>query len=176
MRFETLDIIAPGLIDEPWNEATVLGSTTWLWMHSSAHRDAPLHTLPTLLLPALKHRQFVLASENGKPVGYVSWLNVDEAGEQRYLQQSPLTLTEADWNCGERLWFNDWVTPFGHSAVLTRVLQRHLFVNTCARALYHRGDQRGLRVKTFQGFGVIPEQAKAWFAAHPIAIASPLKP
>ena len=100
MQFETLDIIAPGLIDEPWNEAAVLGSATWLWMHSKAHRDAPLHSLPTLLLPALKHRQFVLGSEHGKPVFYLSWLNFDEAAERRYLQQSPLALTEADWNCG----------------------------------------------------------------------------
>lgn len=41
MLFDTIDLIAPGLIDEPWNEATVLGSVTWLWMHSAAHRDAP---------------------------------------------------------------------------------------------------------------------------------------
>lgn len=171
MQFETLDITAPGLIDEPWNEAAVFGSATWLWMHSKAHRDAPLHTLPTLLLPALKHRQFVLGTEHGKPVFYLSWLNFDEAAEQRYLQQSPLTLTETDWNSGERLWLNDWIAPFGHTAALTRLLQRHLFANRCARALYHRGDERGLRVKTFQGIGVIPEQAKAWFAAHPLAIA-----
>ena len=39
MQFETLDITAPGLIDEPWNEAAVFGSATWLWMHSKAHRD-----------------------------------------------------------------------------------------------------------------------------------------
>ncbi|MBC3346495.1 toxin-activating lysine-acyltransferase [Pseudomonas sp. SWRI196] len=171
MQFETLDIIAPGLIDEPWNEAAVLGSATWLWMHSKAHRDAPLHSLPTLLLPALKHRQFVLGSEHGKPVFYLSWLNFDEAAERRYLQQSPLALTDTDWNCGERLWLNDWVAPFGHTAVVSRLLQRHLFTNRCARALYHRGDERGLRVKTFQGIGVIPEQAKAWFAAHPLATA-----
>ncbi|AUM71324.1 toxin-activating lysine-acyltransferase [Pseudomonas fluorescens] len=170
MQFETLDIIAPGLIDEPWNEAAVFGSATWLWMHSKAHRDAPLHTLPTLLLPALKHRQFVLGSEHGKPVFYLSWLNLDEAAEQRYLRQSPLALTQDDWSSGERLWLNDWVAPFGHTAVLSRLLQRHLFIDRCARALYHRGDERGLRVKTFQGIGVIPEQAQAWFAAHPLAI------
>ncbi|MBD8189714.1 toxin-activating lysine-acyltransferase [Pseudomonas viridiflava] len=171
MLFDTIDLIAPGLIDEPWNEATVLGSVTWLWMHSAAHRDAPLHALPTLLLPALKHRQFVLGTEHGKPVFYLSWLNLDEAAERRYLQQSPLSMAETDWNSGDRLWLNDWVAPFGHTAVVTRLLQRHLFTHRCGRALYHRGDERGLRIKTFQGIGVIPEQAKAWFAAHPLATA-----
>ena len=73
MRFGTLDITAPGLFESPWNEAEVLGSAVWLWMHSSAHRDAPLHSLSALLLPALKHRQFILASEQGKPVFVRTW-------------------------------------------------------------------------------------------------------
>ncbi|MET0612391.1 MAG: toxin-activating lysine-acyltransferase [Pseudomonas caspiana] len=171
MQFNTLEVIAPGLIDEPWNEAAVLGSVTWLWMHSKAHRDAPLHALPTLLLPALKHRQFVLIIEHGKPVFYLSWLNLDEATERRYLQHSPLSLTESDWNTGERLWFNDWIAPFGHTAIVKRLLQRHLFANRCARALDHRGEERGLGIRTYMGIGVIPEQARAWFAAHPLATA-----
>lgn len=41
MRFDTFDITAPAVFDEPWNEASVLGAATWLWMHSEAHRDAP---------------------------------------------------------------------------------------------------------------------------------------
>lgn len=65
MRFNTptpLDIIAPGLIEESWTEAEVFGSAVWLWMHSSSHRERPLHTLSAVLLPAIKQRQFILAS------------------------------------------------------------------------------------------------------------------
>ena len=47
MRVDTFDIIAPALSAEPWSEAAVLGSATWLWMHSKAHREAPLHSLAT---------------------------------------------------------------------------------------------------------------------------------
>lgn len=169
MRIDDFDITAPAIFDEPWNEATALGCATWLWMHSKAHRDAPLHSLSSLLLPALKHRQFVLGSEGGKPVFFVSWLNLSVDAEQRYLSNAPIELDEADWNSGERLWFNDWVAPFGHTAALTRLLTHRLFHNRCARALYHRGEERGLKVKTFHGIGVIPEQARAWFAAHPLA-------
>ncbi|MGV2833406.1 toxin-activating lysine-acyltransferase, partial [Pseudomonas shirazensis] len=70
---------------------------------------------------------------------------------------------------GERMWINDWVTPFGHSAALGRLLARRLMPERCARALHHRGEQQGFRVNTFHGIGVIPEQARAWFAAHPLA-------
>jgi len=170
MRYDRFDIIAPGLIDEPWNEATVLGSVTWLWMHSSAHRDAPLHSLPRLLLPALKHRQFVLGSEAGKPVVYLSWLNLSASAEQRYVECSPLVRDDADWNSGERLWLNDFVAPFGHTTDLARLIQRRLFPNRCMRSLDHHGEERGLRVKTHMGIGVIPEQARAWFAAHPLGL------
>lgn len=170
MRFDRFDIIAPGLLDEPWNEATVLGSATWLWMHSKAHREAPLHSLATLLLPALKHRQFVLGSEAGKPVFYLSWLNLSAAAEQRYIERSPLELADADWNSGERLWLNDFISPFGHTTDLARLVQRQLFPNRCMRSLDHHGEERGLRVKTHLGIGVIPEQAKAWFAAHPLKL------
>ena len=172
MRFDTLEITAPGVFDEPWNEATALGSATWLWMHSEAHRDVPLHTLSSLLLPALKHRQFVLGSEGGKPVFYLSWLSLDQAAEQRYLTRSPIELDEADWRSGERLWVNDWVAPFGHTEALSRLLLSRVFPNSCARALYHKGEQRGLKIKNFHGIGVIPEQARAWFAAHPVATAA----
>jgi len=169
MRFGTLDITAPGLFDSVWNEAEVLGSAVWLWMHSAAHRDAPLHTLSTLLLPALKHQQFILASEQGKPVFYLSWLSLSEEAEYRYLHNPPVCLPDADWTSGERMWIHDWVAPFGHTVAITRLLQRRLFANRCVRALYHRGDERGLRVKTFQGIGVMPEEARAWFAAHPLS-------
>ena len=71
MNTVPLSIIAPGLIDQTWNEAEVLGSVAWLWMHSASHRNFPLHTLPALLLPAIKNRQFILASESGRAVFYL---------------------------------------------------------------------------------------------------------
>lgn len=166
MRFDNLEIMAPGLIDEPWSEAAALGAATWLWMHSDAHRDAPLHALPTVLLPAIKHRQFIVGSEAGKPVFYMCWLRLNEESERRYLCHSPLVLSEQDWNSGDRMWFEDWIAPFGHSAIVRRLLQGQLLPNRCARFLHHRGEQRGARIKTFIGNNVTREQAGAWFAAR----------
>ncbi|WP_446027576.1 toxin-activating lysine-acyltransferase [Lelliottia amnigena] len=171
MRFEHLDITAPLLLEEPWNEASALGAAVWLWMHSKTHRNAPLHTLPTVLLPALKHRQFILASEAGKPVFFMSWLALNEESERRFLNDSPLLLSHADWNSGDRLWFEDWIAPFGHSAVCRRLLQHHLFPARCARYLHHQGEHRGLRIKTFRGIQVTHAQAAAWFAARPLPTA-----
>jgi len=161
MQFDNLDLIAPALSEEPWSETQALGAAVWLWMHSAAHRDAPLHTLNTLLLPAIRHRQFIIGNEQGRPVFYASWCWFNEEAEQRYLDNPAVSLPAADWNSGDRLWFQDWVTPFGHSARLARLLQRHLFADCSARALYHRGDERGLRIKHFQGIASKPDPAPA---------------
>jgi len=168
MHFDSLEILAPQLSDEPWNEATVFGSAVWLWMQSAAHRDAPLHTLSALLLPAIKQRQFMLASEQGTPVFFMSWMNLSAEAEQRYLNNAPVCMSEADWNSGERLWVSDWVAPFGHTRQLSRLLLRRLWPQRFGRFLEHRGDERGFRIKKWQGIGVLPAEARAWFAAHPL--------
>ena len=42
-----------------------------------------------------------------------------------------------------------------------------LFATRCVRALYHRGNDRGLRVMDFHGIGVMAEEARAWSALNP---------
>ncbi len=171
MTTESLSIIAPGLLGQTWSEAAVLGSVTWLWMHSESHRNFPLHALPVLLLPAIKNRQFILLSESGRAVFYLSWANFSEDAEARYLAKHPLLMPSGDWNCGDRMWVLDWVAPFGHTAVARVLLRRQLFANHWGRMLHHRGDERGMRVKTFQGMAVLKEEAQDWFMRHPVAIA-----
>ncbi|MGN6232010.1 MAG: toxin-activating lysine-acyltransferase [Trinickia sp.] len=172
MKFGSLDIIAPRLLRTACNEAEALGSAVWLWLHSSSHRDAPLKVLPTLLLPAIKRGQFILATEAGKPVSYLSWASFSEEAEARYVGNSPEHMLDADWSSGARLWLLDWVAPFGHTRAMRHVTAR-LFADCSFRSLYHRGDERGLRVMEFRGIAVMKEEAQAWFFDHPIARALP---
>ena len=177
MYFESakVTIIAPGLIEQDWNEAEVLGSATWLWMQSEKHRILPLYTLQALLLPAIKHRQFILALEAGRPVFYLAWANLDAEAEQRYVQHHPVHMRDEDWSSGERGWILDWVAPFGHTRCMSQLLVQQLFANRCMQYLYHRGDERnsqgqkrGLAIKHFRGRAVLPLVAKHWFDSHPI--------
>jgi cytolysin-activating lysine-acyltransferase len=167
MRYEGLDIIAPEALGGEFGEAEVFGSAVWLWMHSAAHHDAPLYLLSALLLPALKTRQFVLASENGKPVFYLSWARLSEQAERRYLANPPQCMPASDWISGDRRWLLDWIAPFGHTRRLRSLVLHRLFPGWCVRALYHRGDKKGLRVMRFHGLAVTPEEARFWFAQHP---------
>lgn len=170
MNAASLSIIAPGLIQQTWTEAEAFGSAVWLWMHSQFHRDTPLHALSPLLLPAIKHRQFLVASEAGRPVFYMAWANFSEEAERRYLSRHPADLPDSDWNSGDRMWILDWIAPFGHTRDMKRLVEKQLFANRFARTLDHRGDERGLKVKTLCGGAVLPAQAKAWFDQHPVAL------
>lgn len=175
MRYRGLDIIAPAApacADSAFSEAEVFGSAAWLWMHSAEHRDVPLLLLSTLLLPALKNAQFVLASENGKPVFYLSWAWLSAEAETRYLSQPPQSMRIEDWTSGDRLWLLDWIAPFGHTRTMRTLIGRRLFPGWCARALYHRGEEKGLRVMEYRGIAVTPEEGRRWFAQHPCAFAA----
>lgn len=169
MHLDKLGILAPLIDGTPFSEAEALGGAVWLWMQSESHRDAPLHMLSTLLLPAIKSRQFLLASENGKPVFYLAWARLSEEAEHRYLHNSPQCMPESDWTSGERLWFLDWVAPFGHSRALRSIISRRVFPGQCGRSLYHRGDEKGLRIVSFHGIAVTPEEARFWFEHNPPA-------
>lgn len=146
MRNGKYDVLSPLYSGEPVNEAEVLGAAVWLWMHSPLHRDAPLHTLPDLLLPVIKHRQYVVATEQGRPVFFMSQAWLSPEAEARYLTQPAILMPQSDWNSGDRMWVCDWVAPFGHTPDMSRLVRQDIFPRLCWRSLYHRGQQTGLRL------------------------------
>lgn len=165
---QDVHIIAPALTGQMVDEAFVLGSAVWLWMHSPMHRETPLLALQDVLLPAVKHRQFVMAFENNRPVFYLSWASLNEETEARYLQKDVMHLNTDEWASGERLWFIDWIAPFGHTRQMLNWGRGRLFAGRfCARSLYHKA--RGKRIQTFRGLAVLPAVARSWFDSHPVS-------
>lgn len=170
MQNEKMKIVAPSVSGETVNEAEVLGSVVWLWMHSKAHRNASLHMLSSLLLPAIKTGQFVLACQNETPVFYTAWGRLSAAAERRYLHNPPECMPVEDWQSGERTWIFDWLAPFGHTRAMTKLLAVQVFPDQCLRALYHHGERTGLRVMRFHGIAVTPEEARLWSGLNPIQL------
>jgi len=172
MRFASapgLDVIAPGLLQQTWRETEVFGAATWLWMHANTRRDAPVKWLSTLLLPPITLKQFVLATENGKPVFYLAWANFSVDVERTYLYGPHASITHDDWASGDRMWMIDWIAPFGHTAPIWRLLRRHLFPTNYGRYLHHHGVEHGSRIKQWHGMAIDRAEADTWFAAHPTA-------
>ncbi|MCG9060186.1 toxin-activating lysine-acyltransferase [Laribacter hongkongensis] len=162
-------LVAPALTGEAFNESAMLGASVWLWMHSALHRQRPLHALEELLMPAIKHGQFILASEQDKPVFFLSWAAMNQDAERRYLSRHPVFMKHDDWVSGDRIWLLDWIAPFGHSLAMRHVVKR-LFARQCMRYLYHRGNEHGLKIKHLHGIALMDAEARAWFAMHPPAL------
>ncbi len=169
MNIQGIDLLSPAKLGGKFNEAEVLGSAVWLWIQSDTHKEISLKDLPSLLLPAIKLGQFVLAVEKGKPVFFLTWAEMNEMAEARYLDNPPEMMPLKDWQSGNRIWFFDWVAPFGHTHKMYRIMTQTLFTETYARSLYHRGYEKGLRVQNFHGHRYSSKQARQWFKAHPVA-------
>lgn len=175
MQIDGLEVMAPGLIPQPWSQAHAFGCATWLWMHSGEHQQAPLHALPTLLLPPLLSRQFIIALQADRPVFYMAWAMLSAEAEGRYLRNPPILMPHADWTGGDRMWITDWVAPFGHTRAISRLIWRHLLPRSCARALKHHGgaDDGRNPVISFRGSQVSRSDADRWWQAHPLPPGAP---
>ena len=176
MQIGAYDVHAPLMLGGDRSEAEVLGASVWLWMHSPQHRDLPLHALPTVLLPIIKHQHYLLVSRGTQPLFFMSWMWMNAEAEARYLTQPAILVQEADWACGYRLWIRDWVAPFGETRAMRRLVTHSLFPDRCFRSLYHRGAEKGQRVINFKGDQISHAQARAWRAAHPLSVSLPETP
>lgn len=176
MQTGAYDVHAPLMLGGDLSEAEVLGAAVWLWMHSSQHRDLPLHALPTVLLPIIKHQHYMLVSRGTQPLFFLSWMLLSAEAEARYLTQPAILVKEDDWASGDRLWLRDWIAPFGDVRVMRRLVGAVLFPEHCFRSLYHRGAQRGKRVMNFKGDQVSHPQARAWRVANPLSVSLPEYP
>lgn len=178
-----LSLISPALGKHPHSEAQVLGAVTWLLMQSAQHRDLPLKRLGTLVQPPLKAGQYILLSErqtaptteqtpSETPVAWVAWANLSAQAEAYYLSDHLGGLRPDEWSSGERMWFIHWIAPFGHTRALLRTVL-DLIPNFCARALYHRGIERGTRVITVHARNISPQRACQWWRERPMLGAAP---
>ena len=169
-------IIAPTLNRPPHSEAEAFGAVTRLWMQSPDHRTLPLEALQQLLLPAIQTGQYLLLHSptptGRQPVAYMGWANLSAQAESRYLAHPLRGLQPLDWQSGDRMWVMDWITPYGHALAL-RAMVLKLLPQVCFRYLHHRGNERGLRVKTYRGRAVSPALARQWWQMRPMLAAMP---
>lgn len=171
MQAGQLHFISPKLKMPSLSEAEIFGLTVLLWTQTPHQRDMPLHALTDWLLPALKTGQFALAYqlEAGapKPVAYFSWAGLDSFTESQYVHSAHQHLAVSAWSSGDRNWIIDFIAPYGHAPEFARTILRQ-FNQMCFRSLYHRGDEKGMRIKTFRGVQISIQQAKSWWRDRPI--------
>lgn len=117
-----------------------LGRMLWLACRVEPYRDFPLSRCEAALLPAIELGQFRLyGADDGRPLAFVTWALMSEAAEARHRANAAgdgeAINARQDWRSGDRLWFMDFVAPFGHARAVAADLRRNVFPNRSARGV-----------------------------------------
>jgi len=137
------------------DEYTLNGYALSLLAHSPYHRQQPLGDyFRTEILPALwaKQARFYVAPD-GAPTAMITWAWLSPEVEAE-VHATGRALTQDEWNCGDRLFFNDWVTPFNNIREVVQDMGQNVFPNHVATSLRRNLDGSVRRINRWTGANV----------------------
>lgn len=117
-----------------------VGYALELLAQSEYHRQFELgNYFCTEILPPLSCNQvrFYVTPE-GLPTGMVTWAWLSEQVE-RDVHASGRALDQEEWTSGDRLFFNDWITPYGNIREVLYDINQY-FPDEVATSLRRRDD------------------------------------
>jgi cytolysin-activating lysine-acyltransferase len=123
-----------------------------LLARSEYHKQHPLGDyFRTEILPALWANQarFYLADE-GLPTAMVTWAWLSEDVEAE-VHATGRALTHDEWNCGNRLFFNDWITPYDNIRDVLHDMTHNVFPDEVATSLRRNPDGSVRRINRWTG-------------------------
>ena len=124
-----------------------------LLTRSDYHRQMPVGDLiRSAIVPPLWYGQcrFYL-SEDGRPTGMITWAWLSEEVE-RDVHATGRALTDEEWMSGDRLFFNDWITP--SAADMRFIIQdigHNVFPDGVATSLRRNPDGSVRRINRWTG-------------------------
>lgn len=130
----------------------LLGEITSLLMVSKVHRKYQIRDIADVVFPAINLGQYkIFRSTSGQPIALVTWGRFSAAVEKKYLKGNPV-LTEKELNSGERLYFLDFVAPYGHTKQVSSHLRKHVFPNDLGIAVRFTEDLKSpVKILKFHG-------------------------
>jgi cytolysin-activating lysine-acyltransferase len=119
---------------------------------SPYHKQHPVGSyMRTEILPAFRRGQVrYYLSENNVPTGMVTWAWLSEEVE-RDVHASGRSLVDAEWQSGDRLFFNDFVAPYGNAKGVLHELTHTIFPDRCASSLQRNMDGSVRKVQRWIG-------------------------
>ena len=77
-----------------------------------------------------------------------AWLNGDV---ERDVHETGRALSHEEWNCGKRLFFNDWITPYNNIREVLHDMTHNIFPDEAATSLRRNSDGTVRRVNRWTG-------------------------
>lgn len=107
----------------------LLGDVLLLVMASKIHRRFPIQDFVELIMPALDSNQFrIYKNDKGDPIGLVTWAKFSDEMEKK-LHAGQILFTPEEWQSGDKLYFMDFIAPYGHARKMVHDLKNNIFPN-----------------------------------------------
>lgn len=134
---------------------TVNGFALELLAKSTYHRQFPIGDYFRVeVLPAIwNHQVQFYLDDQGNPVAMVTWAWLNEAVEQD-IHATGRALTHDDWQCGNRLFFNDWITPYNNIREVLHDMTHNIFPDEVATSLRRNPDGSVRRINRWTGINL----------------------
>jgi len=128
---------------------SALGHLVFLSMRSAVHRRWAVDDLSNNFLPPISFGQYQLYRADGQIVGALTWAWLDEPTEAKLLADG-LTPPANAWKAGDRLWFIDFLAPYGHARAIARHFMTHLMPAESGQGLRRRAGGHVYRIGTWR--------------------------
>lgn len=103
------------------------------------------------ILPALWAQQVrFYVTDKAVPTAMVSWAWLSEEVEQE-VHTTGRALTRDEWNCGDRLFCNDWITPYKNIREVAHDMTHNVFPDQTATSLRRHQDGSVRRINRWTG-------------------------
>lgn len=103
------------------------------------------------ILPALWSGQSRLyLTADGVPTAMVTWAWLSEEVE-RDVHATGRALRDHEWTCGDRLFCNDWITPYGNLREIAHDMAHNIFPDEIATSLRRNPDGSVRRINRWTG-------------------------
>mgnify|MGYP000235823331 FL=1 len=139
-----------------------VGFALELLAQSPYHKEQELgEYFETEILPALWANQvrFYL-TDKGIPTAMVTWAWLSQDVEDEVLSTGR-ALEEDEWNSGDRLFFNDWITPYANIRDVLHDMTHNIFPDEIATSLRRNQDGTVRRINRWTGVNIRRAQEEA---------------
>ncbi len=135
----------------------LVGEIVFLMLQSQLHRGYRINDIGSVVLPPIHLNQFRTYRVRGQLVGFVTWARLTERVEQNYLTGS-YHLRPQDWDGGARLWFVDFIAPFGHAREMVRDLRTNIHPEETGYSVHLAPDGKIKGVRFWRGVRAAAER------------------
>lgn len=130
----------------------LLGEITALLLASKVHRLYHVRDIADVIFPAINLGQYkIFRNASKQPIALVTWGKLSAAAEKKYLSGNPM-LSEQELASGDRLYFMDFIAPYGHMKQVAQHMKKHVFPNDCGRSIRFTANKSSpVKVLKFYG-------------------------